>query len=627
MLIYNGTKKSFCDDVNKGNIADVINNSFSIHGIKHDNEREYLSWKNSLVYMANIINCDLFADNIQIAIEYQIPQTSKRVDFIIAGENELGKQNVVIIELKQWTKAKRTQRHYVVKAYTGGKERDVVHPSYQAYSYAKTIENYNTVVSDKEICIFPCAYLHNYEDQYIDEIVCDHYADVLRSSPAYFKKDEKDLRDFIKRYVTRPSATNIMYEIDNGKIKPTKAVQDALGSMLNGNEEFFLIDEQRVVYETVYRLVHRALEQGKKYTVIIEGGAGTGKSVVAIQLLASMIKAGYNAQYVTKNAAPRNVYYELLSKGDFRKAYIYNLFKSSGGYINSKPNEIDLIVVDESHRLVEKSGYYGNNGENQIKEIINAAKVSVFFIDESQIVTAKDIGRISEIKKWANYCNSFVFHNESTKLVSQFRCNGSDGYILLLDSLLQINTNGNSKLIDMDYDFRVFDDLCEMREALRIKNYNNKARLVAGYCYQWLTRNNPLSNTYDINIGDFHAKWNYNNTKTWAIDPNSFDQVGCIHTSQGLEFDYVGVIVGKDLFCNNGQVLTNVKAHPRSDISFLDVNNNICDLGLADKIIRNTYKTLMTRGQKGCYVYCEDICLRDYFKEVLSQLVSDENRS
>ena len=267
-----------------------------------------MSWKNSLVYMNKILSDGCFSDELQVAAEYQIPQTSKRVDFIIAGDDNCGKHNIIIVELKQWSEASKTQMDHIVQTYTGGEERSIPHSSYQAYSYAKIIENFNEVIKEADIGLYPCAYLHNYEKGQKNGIEDPSCCSIIGEAPLFLKGDEKKFQDFIKKYVSRPSEINIMEQIDNGKIRPSKSLQDALSDMLAGKEEFYLIDEQKVVYETVYKLTEMALRSNKKYTVIIEGDPGTGKSVVAVQLLVSLIKKGFNAHYVTKNAAPRNVY-------------------------------------------------------------------------------------------------------------------------------------------------------------------------------------------------------------------------------------------------------------------------------------------------------------------------------
>lgn len=313
------------------------------------------------------------------------------------------------------------------------------------------------------------------------------------------------------------------------------------------------------------------------------------------------------------------MYFEKLKQGEFKLNYVKFLFKSSGSYIDCESNEFDCLIVDEAHRLNAKSGMFKNKGENQIKEIINASKVSVFFLDEDQVVTSSDIGSVQEIEKWAKICGSTLYYNEETKLTSQFRCNGSDGYIAFLDDLLGIRPTANAEGFDMDYDLRIFDDPREMREELRVKNLvNNKARMVAGYCYEWKSKNSNDLSVYDIEMDNgYKARWNFSSTSTWAIDEDSFDQVGCIHTSQGLEFDFVGVILGKDIRYENGRIITDLTKRAKSDQSLKGLKQNQ-DPQLVDRIIRNTYKTLMTRGQKGCYIYCEDESLREYLRTRIS---------
>lgn len=616
MLIYSSTKRQFERDVISGSIARKIERQFYLHGINHNNDSEVTAWNNSLLEMQKVLSHPGFDDSIQVAIEYQIPQTAKRIDFLIAGENDAAEENVIVVELKQWDEAGRTSRHGIVTAFTGGMVRAVAHPSYQAYSYAKTIENFNATVQDEAIGMRPCAYLHNYKKSKLEEISNPLYADVIDLAPLYIKNEENKLRNFIQRYVTKGPKRNLLYVIDNGKIRPSKALQDALGSMLKGNEEFIMIDEQKVVYETILRLVDIALRKNRKFTVVVQGGPGTGKSVVAIRLLVELVaKRGLNAQYVTKNAAPRNVYFEELRREKYKLGYVKNLFRGSGSYYDCDQNTFDCLITDEAHRLNAKSGMFQNKGENQIKEIINASRVSVFFIDEDQVVTTKDIGSVGEIKMWAKICGSEFFCDETTKLVSQFRCNGSDGYLAFIDDVLGIRQTANYDGFDGDYELRIYDNPCEMREALRDKNrINNKARMVAGYCYEWRSKNSNDLSVFDIELeNDFRARWNFSTTQTWAIDEDSFDQVGCIHTSQGLEFDYVGVIIGKDLICRRGRVYTDPSKRAKSDQSLRGLKSNP-DPDLGDRIVKNTYKTLLTRGQKGCYIYCEDAELRVYLK-------------
>ena len=358
---------------------------------------------------------------------------------------------------------------------------------------------------------------------------------------------------------------------------------------------------------------------GKKRTIIVEGGPGTGKTVVAINLLSDLTNNNQFCQYVSKNSAPRNVFLAKL-KGEKKLSSVDNMFKGSGIYTSSPKDAIDTILVDEAHRLNEKSGMFQNLGENQIKEIINASKCSVFFIDESQKVTISDIGSINEIAKWAKVLGSTAIKFE---LSSQFRCNGSDGYLAWLDNMLDIKETANKNFDGIDYDFRVFDDPLELKKAIfNLNKRNNKSRLLAGYCWDWIKegKNNP--NVYDIKIGNFEMSWNLNNTNTYAIDDDSINEVGCIHTSQGLEFDYVGVIIGDDLRFENDKIVTDFNKRARTDqslkgIKTLYIRDPERALAVADKIIKNTYRTLMTRGMKGCYVYCTNKRLSEYIKSMI----------
>lgn len=619
MIVYSATKAEFNNDVIMNSISDKILNKLLENNIHGGQDAEYRAWQNSLNFMKNVLDDNEFDDDIRVAIEYQIPRTSKRVDFIIAGADNNNKNNVIVVELKQWEKVEKIDNEMLhsVKAFTGGANRMVSHPSYQAYSYAVFIRNSSEQVQDEDIKIIPCAYLHNYDEKYLDQLNDEIYKIWYEEAPFFIKNQVIDLRNFIKKYITKKSSDgDLLYKIDNGRIRPSKALQDCLVSLMKGNKEFMLLDEQAVVYDMCIKTMNQCLKDMKKRTIIIQGGPGTGKSVLAINLLKQYISNGYNASYVTKNSAPREAYLSLLSKSDLKKQVnIKQLFRSPFGLCKVPSNFYDCLIIDEAHRLVKQM--YGDfQGQNQIKECINASLLTIFLIDENQKITTKDIGSIDEIKYWSKELNSRVILNEETTLTSQFRCNGSDQYIQLLNNILQIGEPVDIDINELNFDIKIFDDPNELRNELRKKNeINNKARMVAGYCYDWDVKNHR--GEYDIYLeNDFKAKWNLENDKIFAINPSSFEEVGCIHTTQGLEFDYVGVIIGLDLRYDE---VNNVVITDKTKISKDDKTSGIrsCGEGLASQLIKNTYKTLLTRGQKGCYIYCEDKALASYIVKIL----------
>lgn len=628
MIIYQNTRTDFLKDVNDAEIDEVIKNAFKAKLLSIPGENELRSWRNSLVYMGQVLNDEDIPKDCGVAIEYKIPQTSKRIDFIITGLNGDRIEHAILVELKQWDKAELTDQDAIVRTYINNGKKEVNHPSYQAWSYSALLEGFNEAVYTTPIQLKPCAYLHNYSaDGVIDN---KFYSDYINKAPLFLKADKMKLRDFIKQYVKYGDQKEIIYRIERGKIRPSKSLADSLASMLKGNQEFVLIDDQKTVFEKALSLAKTASGEKKK-VYIVEGGPGTGKTVVAVNLLVKTTNLGLVSHYVTKNAAPRAVYEAKLT-GSVKKSHISNLFKGSGAYYGSERNSMDVLIVDEAHRLNEQSGLYSNLGENQIKEIIQTAKCSVFFIDEDQRVTIQDIGTKKEIVKWARLADAEIYEAE---LSSQFRCSGSDGYLAWLDNLLQIKETANETLNSKDYDFRVLDSPNDLRDEIyRLNRINNRARLVAGYCWDWKSKKDPSA--FDIemeNIG-FQMQWNLASYgSTWLINPDSVSEVGCIHTCQGLELDYIGVIIGPDFVIRNGKVITDPTKRSSMDRSvrgfknLLKQNKSGTELFL-DKIIKNTYRTLMTRGLKGCFVYCTDIETSNFFKTKLSSVYNEnENLS
>lgn len=621
MIVYSSTKKGFLSDVMTGYVDQKILTSF-VRELGHSTGKsEMRSWKNSMPYMSTVINHPDIPDDVGVSIEYKIPQTSKRIDFIITGLNQDKKNTAVLIELKQWESAKMTELDGVVKTFVGGCEREVSHPSYQVWSYAMLLEDYNSNVQDEGVSMVPCAYLHNYETDNV--IKNDFYKEYTEKAPVFIRSEALDLQNFIRKFVKYGDNKDLMYLIENGKIRPSKALADSLASMLNGNQEFILLDDQKIVFEKALKLAKESSIENKN-VLIVEGGPGTGKSVVAINLLAELTNLGNVTQYVTKNSAPREVYQVKLS-GKFTKTRISNLFSSSGSFYNVEPNTFDSLIIDEAHRLNKKSGLFNNLGINQIKELIEAAKFSIFFIDEDQRVTLKDIGRKATIEKWAKIIGANVHY---MALASQFRCNGSDGYLAWLDDVLQIRETANEDLEDIDFDFRVMDTPFQLHQKIMEKNrLNNKARVVAGYCWKWISKKNPESK--DIVINDYMVKWNLNSHgQAWIIHPESVTEVGCIHTCQGLELDYVGVIIGEDLVVRNGVIITDPNKRASTDQSLKGLKAMLQKdpekaKTTADAIIKNTYRTLMTRGMKGCYIYSVDPETQKYFR---NKLVSNAHK-
>ena len=625
MIIYRATKRKFLDDALSRDIEEVVEAAYRERTGAGVAPGELRAWRESLLQMARVLHDDGIPDRSRVAIEYKIPQTNKRVDFIVTGLDDTRASKAIIVELKQWSEAHRTHKDGIVLARRGGRAGEIEgpHPSYQAWSYAALLETFNAAVYEGGIGLRPCAYLHNYErDGIIDHAF---YAPHIDRAPLFLKgtSERRRLQEFIKRHVRYGDDGELLYRIEEGRIRPSKMLADSVLGMLQGNAEFVLVDEQKLVFETALELA-RAAENGAKQVLIVQGGPGTGKSVVAINLLATLIGREKNARYVSKNAAPRAVYETRLT-GSFRRTQINNLFSGSGSFSGAEPDSFDVLVVDEAHRLNEKSGLYGNLGENQIKELIAAARCTIFFVDDDQRVTLRDIGNAGALREWALRFGATV---TECALSSQFRCNGSDGYLAWLDHTLDIRSTANEHLRTDDFDFRVLDSPSAMHELIADRNRgNNRSRVVAGYCWEWTSKRD--STAYDIVVSehDYRRRWNLTEDGSlWIVAEDSVKDVGCIHTCQGLELDYVGVIIGPDLVVRNDRVVTVPERRARSDKSLsglrrLAAEDPMTAADEADRIIKNTYRTLLTRGMRGCYVYCVDPELAAYLRSRLETRV------
>lgn len=621
MIVYLSTVEQFCDEVNDNKIAEIIGDKFRSRLGKGFSPAEQNAWKHSMQCMRGVLTDPDIPRDAGVAIEFSIPQTSKRIDFILTGFDSEELRRAVIVELKQWQDVEATDEDAVVRTFLGGAKRPSAHPSYQAWTYAALLEDFNEGVRQTPIQLGACAYLHNCPDD--SEVKNPFYSKHLSIAPAFTRGENAALRAFIRKHLQKGDNGEAMYIIEAGRIRPSKKLADSLVGLIAGNQEFVLVDDQKLVYERALALADRS-RHGDKHVLIVKGGPGTGKSVVAVNLLVELTKRNHLTKYVSKNSAPRAVYQAKLT-GTLTQTRFNNLFCGSGSFVDVPENSFDVLVVDEAHRLNERSGLYSNLGENQIKEIVRASKCTVFFIDEEQRVHFKDIGRVAELSKWAKACGG---KDEELALTSQFRCNGSDGYLAWLDSTLQVHDTANRDLAGIQYDFRVFDSPNGMRDAIETLNQErNSARMVAGYCWKWVSKRNGNLWDFDFPEHEFRARWNLDTDGSlWIMKPQSVKEIGCIHTCQGLEVDYIGVVLGPDFLVRDGMVIADAgkrAPHDKSVAGYKQLlrTNPVEARARGSEIVKNTYRTLMTRGQRGCFVWSEDEETREFFKSAIGELL------
>ena len=610
MKLYSGTSEQFISDAVRNQIAEKLVDAFFHYYRYYPSINEKRAWQNSLNRMSELIQYSELMDH-GVILEYQLPQSSKRLDFLICGKNEFMRDHAIIVELKQWEKCQASEGDNEVITYVGGDLREILHPSAQVGHYEMYLRDTHTsFYGDHAVELEGCSYLHNYKRIPNDCIFSEKFKPILLNNPIFTADDVDTFIDYLKIRLNRGEGVDILKRIEQSQYRPSKQLMQHVGNIIKNKSDYILLDEQLIVYDKVILEAKKGFHSKDKTIIVIKGGPGTGKSVIALNLMADLLLKDYNAHYATGSKA----FTETLRKKIGTRGSVQ--FKYFNSYSNAEYNEIDVLICDEAHRL----RYTSNNRFTpkakrsnlaQIEEIIKASKVSVFFIDDNQTVRPNEIGSAEYIEEYADKkdCDLFVY-----ELDIQFRCSGSEGFINWLNNTLQIKKTANViwNAEQEDFDFRIVDSPQELEKMIREKEIEGfTARVVAGFCWDWSDPGKDGMLVNDVKIGEYRRPWNAKpnarrikkeipKASLWATDPNGINQIGCIYTAQGFEFDYAGVIFGNDLvyrFSEQGWVA--VKQNSADGV----VRNSKEKLS---ELLKNTYRVLLSRGLKGCYVYFMD---------------------
>lgn len=617
MRLYSGSSKQFIDDTVRNQIAQKLSDAFFYYYRYNPSPGEKRSWQNSLSRMSDLIQYAKLNDH-GVMLEFQLPQSSKRLDFLICGRDEFKSDNTVIVELKQWDTCEEAEGPNELITYLNGIKREVLHPSAQVGQYEMYLADIHTAFyEDNPVKLDACSYLHNYIRNPDDVIFADKFQPILNRNPIFTADDVDIFINYLQARLCEGEGLEVLRRVEESKYRPSKKLMEHVGNIIKNKSEYFLLDDQLIIYDRVFTEAKKGFHTKNKTVIIVKGGPGTGKSIIAINLMADLLLNEYNAHYATGSRAFTQTLREIIGK---RGSVQFKYFNS---YINAARNEIDVLICDESHRIRKTSNnwYTAKDSRSellQIDEIINASKVSVFFIDDKQNVRPNEIGTVEYIKEHAGDFKSNIYEYE---LEIQFRCSGSEGFVNWVNNTLGIERTANILLDKNDnFDFRIFSSPIELENAIKEKvEQGNSGRMTAGFCWQW-SNPDPLGNLKsDVAIGEFKRPWNAKpeakrlsrdipKAVLWAHDPNGINQVGCIYTAQGFEFDYVGVIFGNDLVYDFEKQEWVSKPENFADSVVKRSGNKLVDY------LKNIYRVLLTRGLKGCYVYFMDKQTENFVK-------------
>ena len=617
MRLYSGSSQQFIEDTYGNRIAQKVRESFLRQMGHYPPDSEVNAWRNSLRATAMVFQRANLLDH-GVIVEYQLPLTSRRLDCMICGRDGKKNDNAVIIELKQWDRCMPADGDHEVLAWVGGSERELLHPSVQAGQYRMYLEDVHTAFYEEPdgITLSACAYLHNYSPHPEDPLFAAKFLQIVESTPLFTGEDVPLFEQYLVSRLEKGEGLEILRKVEQSRYRPSKKLMDHVANMIRGTPEYILLDDQLIVYDRVFSLVKGGFPDARKTVVIVRGGPGTGKSVIAINLMADLLQKGFNAQYATGSRAFTETLRKVIgSRGGVQ-------FKYFNSYTGADYNAVDVLIADEAHRIRKTSNSRYTRKESrrdaaQIDELIRASKAAVFFIDDDQVVRPDEIGSVAYIREHSEKSGCLVLEYE---LETQFRCAGSSAFVNWVNNTLGIRETANTRWgRDEVFDFRVVDSP-EVLEKLIIQKAGEgfSARLTAGFCWPWSVPRADGTLADDVVIGGFRRPWNARpeakklakgipRALTWAYEPEGLGQVGCVYTAQGFEFDYVGVIFGKDLMYN--PLSHSWEGHPESSYDSVVKRSGQRFLDL----VKNTYRVLLTRGMKGCYVNFADYDTESYF--------------
>ncbi|MEK7635358.1 MAG: DNA/RNA helicase domain-containing protein [Patescibacteria group bacterium] len=635
MLIYKSDGTTFINNVRENKLTGLMVDSFKSSFGREPGQPEINSWRNSLPKIKDLIEiADI--ENINIALEYEVPYNTGRIDCLLFGKDEKNIDNIVLIELKQWTSVKDLEDEgNFVETYTGGNTRIVSHPSQQIKGYEGYLKSFVAEFENKEpLFLFSCAYCHNYLKTGNEGLFAPIYEELIKDYPIYTENDTVFLAEKIKKLLAKGDGFEVFNRFMQSPITPSKKLLESVSKIISNEAVFSLLNEQLVAKNIIWSKINKTQKGDKKAVIIVHGGPGTGKSVIALNILAESAKRRLKAFYACKSKPFVSGLTNLVGKEAEKLISNLNRFIPS----KVKENEGDIVLIDEAHRIGKTSNNQFTKKDDrtdmpQIDQIIRFAKTSVFFIDDMQNIRSLEIGSADLIRETAKMFGCSI---DEITLETQFRCMGSNDYLKWLESTLGYDQEEKILSETEKFDFKIFNSPKELYDALLKKEEQGKkenpgkgnfARLVAGFCWPWsqkLDSNGEL--VRDVVIGDFSMPWEthdkikppkgYAKWYEWAYKNEGIKQVGCIYTAQGFEFDYIGVIVGDDLIYNpkTNRLEGNILA--TADPMLKRNRENF------EKHVKNIYRVLMTRGMKGCYVYFVDKETEKFFKSRIENMVS-----
>jgi DUF2075 family protein len=582
---------------------------------------EQMSWRRSLPILASDL-IDAGLGDVEMLVEYHLPLTSQRADVVLAGMHpETGEFSYVVVELKQWSAAYAYEDDPEVVEVPGMPGGPRLHPVLQVRGYCEYLTDFARVIADQPDALAGMAYLHNAIDP---AMVSDLLSVPVSTTGRLFTgADRSAMADFLKSRLAPAPGRTAGDLLMHSAVAPSKQLLKVAAAEIRDRSQFRLIGNQELAVDLVMHAVERARAGNTKRVIVVTGGPGSGKSVVALTLLGEIARRGRTVLHATGS---RSFTQTLRKVAGDRAPKVRSLFKYFNQFMTADSNGLEVLIMDEAHRIRETSVDRYTRAElrtdrPQIDELISAARVPVFLLDEHQVVRPGEMGTLNQIETLAAQLGLEFQH---IHLGEQFRCGGSEEYVLWVTRLLGLSDHTVTAWSgDPQFEVRLADSPPEMEAyLLHQMEHGYSARMTAGYCWPWSDARKDGTLLADVKIDGWARPWNSKSDRRigdappsalWATADGGFGQVGCVYTAQGFEYDWNGVIIGPDLVWRDGRFVTVRKAN--RDPNFRNTTT-VSDRRF-DLLVRNVYKVLLTRGMVGTVIYSTDAETREALWDLL----------
>ena len=602
----------------EAHLADRLAEQMAVVAGHRPSPGERRSWERSLPTLAADLN-GAGLGGVEMLIEYQLPLTSTRADVVLAGTSaRTGRPAYLVVELKQWTTAERFEDSDVL-VMVPGYGRPVTHPLEQVRGYCEYLQDFAAVLAETPDDVAGVVYLHNATDFGVGDLLRQPQDSLGRM---FTGQRRGEFRDFLQSYFAPESGAVAADALLGSKIAPSKQLMELAADEVQRREMFVLLDEQRDAFEYVRHAVASARRENTKTAVVVSGGPGSGKSVIALSLMGELAREGRTVVHATGSQSFTQTLRKVAAKGSPRVRKAFQYFNS---FMAAEPNEIDVLILDEAHRIRETSVNRFTRaslrtGRPQIDELLSTSRTPVFLLDQYQVVRPGELGTVADITGAAAARGIDVLQ---VRLDDQFRCGGSLAYVQWVERLLGLAPGGPMPWEGDDgFSVTVMDSPRELEAWLAAREAEGYgARITAGYCWPWSDPRPDGSLVPDVAIGDWSRPWNLKGDRSvggappsplWASDPAGFGQVGCIYTAQGFEYDFAGVIIGPDLVWREDRWVAVRKANRDPSLRSAKAVSD----GDFDRLVRNVYKVLLTRGMQGVGIYSTDEETRHHLRSI-----------